>query len=135
MVFFDGLNHGLNQWFKPIGLNQPTLNTHSIISLIYCVHCTYIHSIISLYHCVHCTYIHSKISLYHCVHCTCIHSFPVPLGHIKRKIFRIHRPCPNETLLLTETNHGNTLFGEKKINFLTENVSFRSLAIALGNLN
>ena len=27
MVFFDGLNHGLNQWFKPIGLNQPTLHT------------------------------------------------------------------------------------------------------------
>ena len=25
MDFFDGLNHGLNQWFKPIGLNQPTL--------------------------------------------------------------------------------------------------------------
>ena len=25
MVFFNGLNHGLNQWFKPIGLNQPTL--------------------------------------------------------------------------------------------------------------
>ena len=22
MVFFDGLNHGLNQWFKPIGLSQ-----------------------------------------------------------------------------------------------------------------
>ena len=25
MVFFNGLNHGLNQWFKPFGLNQPTL--------------------------------------------------------------------------------------------------------------
>ena len=26
MVFQGGLNHGLNHWFKPIGLNQPTLN-------------------------------------------------------------------------------------------------------------
>ena len=25
MVFISGLNHGLNQWFKPIGLNQTTL--------------------------------------------------------------------------------------------------------------
>ena len=23
--FYGGLNHGLNQWFKPIGLNQATL--------------------------------------------------------------------------------------------------------------
>ena len=26
MVFFNGLNHCLNQWFKPFGLNQPTLD-------------------------------------------------------------------------------------------------------------
>jgi len=25
MVFLGGLNHGLNQWFKPFGLNQTTL--------------------------------------------------------------------------------------------------------------
>ena len=25
MVFFNGLNYNLNQWFEPFGLNQPTL--------------------------------------------------------------------------------------------------------------
>ena len=36
MVFFDGLNHGLNQWFKPIGLNQPTLSL--LVSMIHIIY-------------------------------------------------------------------------------------------------
>ena len=30
MVLMGHLNHGLNQWFKPFGLNQPTLIAHPL---------------------------------------------------------------------------------------------------------